>query len=410
MPAIDRHVDIRQVLNRLKQAAGSHSPSVETILRELPQVKLRIDACFLANPYATDLFLRYLQAEVVDTPRLRRLIEHYPSQNSTVARLVAQRLGVDSTSIFLGNGATEIIQAILHNFCQTGLLINLPTFSPFYEFVRPGTRVIYHQLSKESAFRFDPVTYLALVKQQKPDTVVLINPNNPDGGYLPRSAMYALLQDMRTVPNVIIDESFVHFAFEDEQLAPLSFTALTSEFTNLMIIKSMSKDFGIAGVRAGYAIMAPAKVQQLLSNGYLWNISGLAEYFWQLWCNDAFLQEYEPLRVRYIRETQALIDALRAIDGIHVYPSKANFVLIELVNGMTAFDFVTQLLIQHGIYTRDCGDKKGLVGEFVRIGARTSAENAQIVQAIAELCQQAQQLKAATHTTLASDPQLLPMR
>ena len=182
----------------------------------------------------------------------------------------------------MGNGAVEIIQAILHNFCEHTLLLNLPTFSPYYEFVRPGTRVIYHPLQKEHAFTLDVDAYLALVRREQPDTVVLINPNNPDGGYVPIADVRALLHALRGVATVILDESFVNFAFEDALLTPVSFAELSREFSNVIIVKSMSKDFGIAGLRAGYAIMDERKVGRLLGNGFLWNSSGLAEYFFEL--------------------------------------------------------------------------------------------------------------------------------
>ncbi len=376
---------IQTVLARIKREAGSHSPSVATMLQALPEIKLEIDACFLSNPYATDLFLDYFQQEVVATDRLRRVIEYYPSQNAFLARLVAPRLGVPAASIFLGNGATEIIQAILHNFTTGSLLLNLPTFSPYYEFVRPDTQVIYHTLRKEDEFRLDLNGYLDLVQQRAPNTVVIINPNNPDGGYLPQATLQTLLDALRDVPNVIVDESFMHFAFESEQLDLLSCAAATQLFDNLIVVKSMSKDFGIAGVRLGYAVMAPARVQQLLGNGFLWNLSGLAEYFLELWARDDFMARYEVARRRYIHEAQAFFQSLGQLPGLRVYPSLANYALLELQNGMTAFEFVSQLLVHHGIYTRNCEDKQGLVGEFVRIGARTAAENTYMLQGITAL-------------------------
>jgi histidinol-phosphate/aromatic aminotransferase/cobyric acid decarboxylase-like protein len=390
MDAIHEERRIQDVLTRIKREAGSHSPSVATILQALPEIKMEIDACFLSNPYATDLFLDYFRREVVATDRLRQAVEHYPSQNATLARVVAPRLGVPAESIFLGNGATEIIQAILHNFCEESLLLNLPTFSPYYEFVRPGTRVIYHTLRKEEAFQLDLDRYLRLIEETKPNTVVLINPNNPDGGYLPQAALHTLLAALRAVPNVIVDESFIHFAFETAAMALPSCVAATQEYANLIVVKSMSKDFGIAGLRIGYAVMAPARVQQLLGNGFLWNLSGFAEYFLELWARDEFSERYEVVRRRYIQEAQAFFQSLRQLPGIHVYPSLANYALLELRNGMTAFAFVSQLLVRHGIYTRNCEDKKGLVGEFVRIGARTAAENAMMIQGIQALLGQSQ--------------------
>ena len=376
---------VQATLARMKREAGSHSPSIATIQQELPEVAINIDACFLSNPYATDLFLDYFTQDLVGAGKLRRAIEYYPSQNMTMARRVAQRLGVAPACVFVGNGATEIIQAILHNFCEHTLLINLPTFSPYYEFARPDTRVIYHQLSKEQHFQLDVDAYLALVRREKPDTVVIINPNNPDGGYVPLADVRALLSAMRDVKNVILDESFVHFAFEDDQLRLISFSALMHEFSNVIVVKSMSKDFGIAGIRAGYAIMAEDKVRHLLSNGFLWNSSGLAEYFFELLTRDEFMQQYDQVRTRYIREAQAFFHELSQINGMQVYPTKANFALIELANGVSAFDFVSHLLIRHGIYTRGCGDKKGLMGEFVRIAARTAVENQHILRGVQDI-------------------------
>ncbi len=109
-------------------------------------------------------------------------------------------LDLDPESIFVGNGAAEIIQAILHRFTQKKILVNLPTFSPYYEFARPDTQVVYNVLRKEENFRFDPAAYLELVRRERPDTVVLINPNNPDGGYIPHLAMRRLLEELRSVP------------------------------------------------------------------------------------------------------------------------------------------------------------------------------------------------------------------
>ncbi len=377
---------IRQVLAKVKAEAGSHSPSVATLLQELPEVKIEVDACFLSNPYATDLFLAHFTQEVIGTARLRRMIEYYPSQNRAIARRVASRLALPAECIFLGNGATEIIQALIHNFCARKLLINLPTFSPYYEFVRPGTQVIYNHLSKETQFQLDIDAYLALVHKEQPDMVVLINPNNPDGGYLSAVQLRTILHELSAVNHVIVDESFIHFAYEDVKLSLLSFADLTQEFSNLMVVKSMSKDFGIAGIRAGYAVMPATKVNQLLGNGFLWNISGLAEYFFDLWIRADFFVQYNQARIRYIYEIQTFIGALAQISGLHIYPSKANYVLVELINGLSAFDFVSELLIRNGIYTRNCEDKKGLVGEFVRIGVRSAAENEQILQAIRSLC------------------------
>ena len=151
---------------------------------------------------------------------------------------------------------------------------------------------------------------------------------------------------------------------------------------NVYVIKSMSKDFGIAGLRCGYAVMSKNKVQDLLKNGYLWNSNGLAEYFFRLYARDDFFERYEPVRRKYITESLFFISELNQIKNIKVYPSRANFVLIELLKGVTADDVTAKLIAQYGVYVRNCNDKIGLNGEFIRVAARTQEENKIIIEAI----------------------------
>ncbi len=370
-------------IKRLKKEAGSHSPSAWTLAKLIPELRMKVDACFLSNPYATKLFLMHFHREVIRPRKLRALLELYPSQNPVIASKLGRVLDLPLDSIFVGNGAAEIIQAILHRFTRDKILVNLPTFSPYYEFAQPNTRVVYNVLRKEDDFHFDCGKYLDLVRREQPDTVVLINPNNPDGGYISRAVMRELLGELRSVPNVIVDESFIHFACEGSDYTYRSVADLVSRFPNLTVVKSMSKDFGVAGIRAGYAVMAPGRVRTLLENGYLWNSSGLAEYFFDLYSRPDFQAHYERERVRFIRNSRRFFTELRKINGLRVYPTYANFALVELKNGLSAEDLVCRLLIRRGIYTRTCDDKKGLeAGKFVRIAARSRPENAYMIRAL----------------------------
>ena len=184
-------------IKRLKKEAGSHSPSAWTLAKLIPELRLKVDACFLSNPYATNLFLMHLHREVIRPRKLRALLELYPSQNRVIAAKLGRVLDLEPDSIFVGNGAVEIIQAILHRITRDKILVNLPTFSPYYEFARPDTQVVFNILRKEEEFHFDPERYLEVVRRERPDTVVLINPNNPDGGYIPYATMTGLLEELR---------------------------------------------------------------------------------------------------------------------------------------------------------------------------------------------------------------------
>lgn len=371
-------------LKNLKEKSGTHSPSINAILENIPEINLKIDACYLSNPYATDLFISHFDKDLIKTNKLRQVLEFYPSQNNSISANLSRFLNIDHENIFIGNGAVEIIQAVIHNFSKR-IVVNIPTFSSYYEFAKADQEVIFYKLDKDNNYRLDVEKYVRFIRENKPDTVIIINPNNPDGGYLTSSEIEFLVKEFKDIENVIIDESFIHFAYEDDNLEMINAIDLFKQFQNVIVIKSMSKDFGIAGIRAGYAIMSSERRRYLLDNGFLWNSNGLAEYFFQLYVNPEFQSQYELVRRQYIIETQKFYKDLLKLPSIKVYPTKANFVLIELLNGMTSFEFVSKLLVDYGIYVRTCDDKIGLDGQFLRIGSRTKGENERIVKALEEI-------------------------
>lgn len=381
----DAEAEFADKLVALKAESGSHSPSLLTLREELPDLEINVDACFISNPYATQLFLDYFKAELLDTGAIRDVLEFYPSQNQVIAALLAGHLGIDADRIFVGNGAIEIIQAVVHTFAKRKVLVTLPTFSSYYEFAEGRVDVAFHTLRKEDDFRLDPAEYLAVVEREKPDLITLINPNNPDGSYIPYEDLLGILRSLPADVTAVVDESFIHFAFEDLNLDIRSVISHCEEFPNLIVVKSMSKDFGVAGIRAGYAVMHPDRVAGLLRNGFLWNSNGLAEYFFRLYTREDFLAQYDIVRKQYILETQLFYRQLEKVKGLHVYPSMANFALVELVDGTTADELMQHLLVRHGVYVRTCSDKIGLNGEFLRIASRGLRENQQIIEALTDV-------------------------
>lgn len=376
---------IRKRIIVLKKDSGTHSPSIQTIAELVPELNIKVDACFLSNPYATELYMDYFKSEVLDQGKLRDLLEFYPSQNSVIAGLVSKAINIDSNKIFIGNGAIEIIQAIIHRFAKEKLVINIPTFSSYYEFALESLNVNYFVLEKEVDYNLDIEKYINYIKDVKPDTIVIINPNNPTGNYIYKKDLIRILDELFFVENIIIDESFIHFAFEDELYNEITLSKLVTTYKNLYIVKSMSKDFGIAGIRAGYAIMAEEKVQELLKNGYLWNSNGLAEHFFRLYSRPDFVTKYQVVRKKYIKETQKFIKDIAKVPRIKVYSSTANFVLVELPEGISSETITSILLIRYSIYVRNCDDKIGLDGNYLRIASRGKDENNHIIQSLKDL-------------------------
>lgn len=221
----------------LKLESGSHSPSINTIRERLPNLKFKVDACFLSNPYATNLFMEYFQTEVVNTGKLREILEFYPSQMGVIARKLGKALGVSSKNIFVGNGAIEPIQAVIHNFVKRKILVNIPTFSSYYEFVREDVQVVYNRLLPENDFEISVDNLVENIITNDIDSLVLINPNNPDGSYLSKEKITDLLERLRHLETIIIDESFVHFAYENDEMEPISFIDMVNYFPNLVEVK-----------------------------------------------------------------------------------------------------------------------------------------------------------------------------
>ncbi|MDG0865599.1 aminotransferase class I/II-fold pyridoxal phosphate-dependent enzyme [Candidatus Lucifugimonas marina] len=352
----------------------------------IPEIKVDIDACYLSNPLATDLFWSYFNADVLADPELfKRMLEAYPSQNSAIAERLSSAIGANADSLFIANGATEAIQAVIHNF-SSHIHINTPTFSPYYEFAGPDTRVTQFQLAPSNNFAVDPEEYVNSVLRSGADTAVLISPNNPDGHLIPDTDLEWILSKLSMLETIIVDESFIHFAERSKPAGELpTLTGITDQFDNVTVVKSMSKDFGIAGIRAGYAIMPPKRVAQLLNHGYLWNTSGMAEYFFSLFDRSDFSSRYLRELATYKTFISKFTASTSQFDFVQAFDTSANFQLMKMPEQVSAEVAAALLLLRHGIYTRSCGDKIGLDGEYLRVAIRTESENAKVLSAITDI-------------------------
>ena len=383
------NMETKKILENLKEESGSHSPSVETITEIFGADFIKADFCFLSNPYATEIFRLSIDELISNKRKWYNILEFYPPQNQQIAKKISKSIEINPSNIIVGNGAVEIIQMILHNYVNENILITLPTFSPYYEYVKEGTEVHYFHLSKSDNFQFNVQEYIDYCKRNKIKNVVLINPNNPTGSYISKNEMLKICRELSYCDNIIIDESFIDFAHENWKTNEIS---LIDEYqnmsSNVVLIYSMSKNFGVAGLRAGFGIMQEQKVKDLLKHGYLWNISGITSYFFDLFSNKDFNDAYDQVRMKYLSETDLFYNQLRILfqesKEILVYPSNSNFVLMELLGGLSSNDFALDFLCRYGIYVRDCSDKVGLEGQFVRIASRTNQENEYFLNSISE--------------------------
>jgi len=360
---------------KLKELSGNHSPSINQIEEFFPEIKIEVDGCYLSNPYATNLFEKYLRKHMKNN--LISLIGKYPSQNKELSVRVGNSIGVNPKNLFIGNGASEIIQAIISNFSKKVISI-LPTFSAYYDNNEKNT--IFYKLDKNNNFKLDVNDLINFTKNSSADTLVLINPNNPDGSIIEKKDLIKILTSLKNLNNIIIDESFIDFTSDDPE--KFSLMKEYSKFKNLIIIRSLAKDFGLPGIRIGFSIMSEEKVNKLYESGFLWNINGFAEYFYKIYSTPKFKNQYANLRKKYYHELKDFKKKLESLPNLTIYDSKANFFLVELPHHFDSDEFAFRILYKHGIYLRSCSDKKGLNNKFIRIAVRSTEENKKIISAL----------------------------
>ena len=375
---------IKQKYLALKKKSGSHSPNALSVQRDIPEIELKIDCCFISNPYATELFMQRLKNAVSDEKWLYSQIESYPAQNAQIAEDVSKYIGIKSENIFIGNGATEIISALLDKFISGKILILIPTFSPYYEYVNKKTTTIYYYPlhKEEDKFVCNLDLLFSYCIANEINNIVITNPNNPDGSLIYKTSMKDFLERFSFMDNILLDETFIEYTGTKESIIGSFYN-----YRNVTIIRSMSKIFGIAGIRAGYCITKEKYVKSLLDTGFLWNSNCFAIYFFSLLNDREFMKEYEIAKTKYNEVLNKFAEQLQNCnEKIKFYKSKANIFLGELVNcgNKTAEDFMFEMLYKYGIYIRDCSDKKGLNDKYFRISCRKEEENEKIIQALKE--------------------------
>ncbi|MGA2850282.1 MAG: histidinol-phosphate transaminase [Terracidiphilus sp.] len=352
----------------------SHSPAI-TDLVGYEKAKEIVDFCFIANPY-------YPTAEMLEDLQrsLPNLIKSYPSSNPQMSQNhLAAVLGVDPERLIIGNGATELISLIDMTLIDR-IAVPIPTFGEYIEKMKDLRNAELYQLNPDDRYQLRLDDYLGWVHQRKLESLLVINPGNPTGQFIPLDEMLDFMHRARDLQLVIVDESFIDFSGETVP----SLLPLADQFTNLLIVRSMSKHCGVPGLRLGYCYSANLYILNRLRRFVpTWNLNTLAQYFLsQLPANDA---AYHQGRKRLIEDVRHLQANLETVPRIEVYPTGANFVLFKIQNGMNATELQTRLLDEHGMYVRDCSNKLGMDAFHIRVASQGREKDARLVQALRTL-------------------------
>lgn len=292
------------------------------------------------------------------------LISNYPEpEPRQLEQLIAQQLDIEPESVMVTNGATEAIYLIANLFQGSTSIIPQPTSTEYADACRIHKHIITYEQN-------DNVTELP-----KDRVYWICNPNNPSGNVLMKGFVdYVVRRSPRYT--FVVDQSFETFTRE-QLLVPRE----TCMLPNLLLLHSMSKTYGIPGIRLGYITAHPSTIQLLRNLRQPWSVSTLA-----IEAGKFLIERGHPVIEdinAYLDETERLRKALRQIKGVRVYETKTNYMLCE-VERVTAAELKNHLIKEHGILIRDCQNFYGLGNHFFRITTQLPKENDALVSAIRE--------------------------
>jgi threonine-phosphate decarboxylase len=310
--------------------------------------------------------------------QIHELVLNYPVAQDVVAALVGELIGQAPEHIVVGNGAAELIK-ILSGSVASKLIVPVPSFNE-YANAAPVNRVVEFALSAPS-FNLDVDAFAAEAIRAGADVAVVVTPNNPTSLLVARADLLRLLDLL--APHgctLVVDESFIDFA---ENGAAESLERDISEHANLAVMKSMSKAYGICGLRIGYLLTANAQLASRMRAGlHIWNLNGFAESF--LRQAPSYRQDFVESCEIVSAERDAFYEDLRTIPGMIAYAPTANFVFCRLPDGSPSGPEVTRaLFVENHLYIKHCqGKTMPEPDRYIRVASRTPAENRALVDAL----------------------------
>jgi len=332
------------------------------------------DFSYLVNPYfPPQSFMLSLGS------RLEDLVRSYPSTNWYISSLMAKTLGLSHEEVVIANGASELIDSISSRYISN-LAVPIPTFDEYINrAINQGRNVSMYHMGVD--FQLDVDGFIRHVFDTDANSALIVNPNNPTGKLLPVESILKILDSLRHLDLIMIDESFLDFVQTDSNP---SVAGSIYEYSNLVVLKSLSKTSGIPGLRLGYAISGNRDmVRQMRSDLPIWSINSMAQYFLEE--IEKHLPAFADSCKMVADATDVLYQGLCTIPFIKPYPTRANFVLCEIISGTTVQELTSDLFSEFKMVVNNQSKKKGLDGEFVRIASRTKEENIQIIDALGKL-------------------------
>lgn len=334
------------------------------------------DFCYLVNPFYPPAKLKAELKASFDT-----LLTNYPSGMEVNSLLAAKNFGLEKGQVCVGNGAAELIKAVMEKMCGT-VGIQRPSFEE-YPNRKEESKVITFKPENPN-FSYDENDLMEFYESHPADMLVLVNPDNPSGNYISSQGIKRLiLWTKQKNIRLLVDESFVDFA--EEENATLLDSALLRENPHLIVVKSISKSYGVPGLRLGLLASGDQElIGALKKDVSIWNINSFGEYYLQI-C-EKYKEDYRRAMEEFKEVRRRYVDELGRIEGLRVIPSQANYVMCELTGGISARQLGGRLLEKHDILIKDLSGKKGILPgkEYIRLAVKTPEENRELAEALGE--------------------------
>lgn len=335
-----------------------------------PQI---LDFCYLVNPY-------FPPQKMIDEIKasFEKLIAQYPSGMEVNSLLAAKNFNVKQDNIVVGNGAAELIKALM-GYLSGKVGFIKPTFEEYSNRYDETNAVIF--MSQKKNFIYTAQDLIDFYDKSDISNLVIVNPDNPSGNYIPKKEIINLLKWAKQKEiNLIIDESFVDFA--DEENASIIEQTILDDNPNLFVMKSISKSYGVPGLRLGILASGNKKaIEELKQDVAIWNINSFAEFYMQI--EEKYRKDYiEGLR-KYRQERERIQKQLENLSGISIASSQANYIMVELLGDITATELTERLLLKHKILVKDLSGKIRS-GKYIRIAIRNEEDNNRLLSALQE--------------------------
>jgi threonine-phosphate decarboxylase len=303
------------------------------------------------------------------------VLTNYPDlQQTELRQSIARHADVRPQNIVVANGFVPLLEAALRSLPIRRCLLPVPAFVEYRKVLtRSRVEIIPHALMAASGFHYDAE---AMITGQQ-DALLVANPQNPSGVVCRREALLRLVaRAAERDVYVLLDEAFIDYLPEHSLVPDID------RFPNLIVFRSLTKFYGVPGLRVAYAIASPEIASSLHENLPPWPITTLASRAVGAALEDEpYANRTRLLNLQRRVHLQTEIEAL----GIHIYPSAANFLLLRLPSSVDPVEFWERMIVEHHVVLRSCLNYEALSGEHLRVAVRNERENARLVRAVSQV-------------------------